>query len=167
VIPIQDVVPTGRAPAATLIIIALNVIVFAAGFAGPPALAPFAHLSVISLGLSLLFLWLFGDNVEAHLGRGVLVALYLIGGWVSGVGAAGAVTAIIGSYVVILPQSRMLMLVPLPAVLVEVPAIALIAAWAMLNALQFVRHPQTLWTLALAFAFGAAVAWLMRPRVRW
>ena len=37
----------------------------------------------------------------------------------------------------------------------------------MLNVLQFVRDPRTIWMFALAFAIGAAVARLMRPRVRW
>jgi membrane associated rhomboid family serine protease len=166
-IPIQDVVPSGQTPTATLVVIALNVVFFGIGVNGYAVPAPFTHTSVTPLALSLLFLWLFGDNVEARLGKLGFAAVYLLGGWIAGVGAAGAVTAIIGSYFVMLPQSRMLTLAPPPAVLVEVPAAFFLGVWAVLNVLQFVRDPRTIWMFALAFAIGAAVTRLMRPRVRW
>ncbi len=166
-IPVQDVVPTGRIPVATLALIALNVLFFAATATSSPVVPPFAHNGVAPLIVALVFLWLFGDNVEARLGRGAFVALYLIGGWLPGLGGAGGVTAALGSYFVMLPQARVLMLVPLPAVLIEVPAVSFLAVWAVLQTLRYVAAPRMLWMFAAAFVIGAAVARLMRPRVRW
>lgn len=165
-IPIQDVVPTGRVPAATLALIGLNVLFFALDGTGltPP---PFAHVALTSLAVSSMFLWLFGDNVEARLGRLGYIAVYLGGGLVPGIGAVGAVTAVLGSYFVMLPQSRVLLLVPLPGVLVEVPAVVFLAGWGVLHLLQFVAAPRAIWMFTAAFLIGAVIARLMRPRVRW
>ena len=165
-IPIQDVVPTGRVPAATLALIGLNVLFFVVDGTGltPP---PFAHVALTPLAVSSMFLWLFGDNVEARLGRLGYIAVYLVGGLVPGIGAVGAVTAVLGSYFVMLPQSRVLMLVPLPDVLVEVPAVVFLAGWAVLHLLQFVAAPRAIWMFTAAFLIGAVIARLMRPRVRW
>lgn len=165
-IPIQDVVPTGRVPAATLALVALNILFYAAGstLTAPP---PFAHRAIGPLIITLVFLWLFGDNVEARLGRFAFILLYVSGGLIPGLGAAGAVTAVMGSYFVLLPQSRVLMLVPLPPVLVELPALFFLGLWAVLHLLRFVTHPQTIWMFALAFVIGAGVTTAMRPRIRW
>jgi membrane associated rhomboid family serine protease len=167
VIPVQDVVPTGRMPAATLALIALNVLFFAASAVPAPVVPPFAHDGVASLIVALVFLWLFGDNVEARLGRAAFVALYLIGGWLPGLGGAGGVTAALGSYFVMLPQARVLMLVPLPSVLIEVPAVSFLAVWSVLHALRSIAAPRTLWMFVAAFVIGAGVARVMRPRVQW
>jgi membrane associated rhomboid family serine protease len=164
VIPVQDVVPTGRIPVATLVLIALNVILFAAA---APVLPPFAHDSVAALIVAIVFLWLFGDNVEARLGRAAFVALYVMGGWLPGLGAAGGVTAALGSYFVMLPQARVLMLVPLPPLLIEVPAVSFLAVWAVLHTLRSVPAPRTLWMFVVAFLIGAVAARVIRPRVRW
>ena len=166
-IPVQDVVPTGRMPVATLALIAVNVMFFAATAVSAPVLPPFAHDGAAPLIVTLVFLWLFGDNVEARLGRAAFVALYVIGGWLPGLGGAGGVTAALGSYFVMLPQARVLMLVPLPAVLIEVPAVSFLAVWGVLHALRSIADPRTLWMFVAAFVLGAAVARVMRPRVRW
>ena len=167
-IPIQDVIPTGKTPVATLALIVLNLVAFAfATSAGALMVTPLAHAAAPSLVVSLAYLWLFGDNVEARLGRVAFVLVYLAGGWLPGLGAAGAVTAVLGSYFVMLPQSRVLLLVPLPALLVEAPAIVLLAFWAMLHVLRYSASPRTMWMFAAAFVLGAAVARVLRPQVRW
>ena len=166
-IPIQDVVPTGRVPAVTLALIALNVVCFALANTGLTPPPPFAHVELVPLLVSVIFLWLFGDNVEARLGRAAFLGVYLIGGFIPGLGAVGAVTAVLGSYFVMLPQSRVLMLVPLPEVLVEVPAVVFLAAWAVLHLLQFIAAPRALWMVTAAFVIGAVVARLLRPPIRW
>jgi membrane associated rhomboid family serine protease len=166
-LPIQDVIPNGRTPGATLVFIALNLGFYTMSAAGVPAPIPFSHSSPLMLALALLFLWLFGDNVEARLGKLAFVGLYLAGGWVADVGAAGAVTTIMGSYFVLLPQSRLLTLAPPPTVLVEIPAVFYLGVWGVLNVLEFVRAPRSIWLFALAFVIGAVVARLARPRERW
>ena len=167
-IPLQDVIPTGKTPVATLALIALNLSAAAiATSSGVVLVPPLAHTSLLPLVLSLLYLWLFGDNVEARLGRLAFVVIYAVGGFMPGLGAAGGVTAILGSYFVMLPQSRVLLLVPLPAVLVEAPAVALLTLWAMLHVLRYSASPRTMWLFAAAFVIGAIAARLLRPRVRW
>src|SRR5262245_10921139 len=97
-------------------------------------LSPFVHLSAVHFLVTVLFLWLFGDNVEARMGRGPFVALYgacaaagtyiasLMTGSSASLGAACAVTGVLGAYFVLLPKSRILVLVPIPFDLAETPA---------------------------------------------
>jgi membrane associated rhomboid family serine protease len=114
-----------------------------------------------------LFLWLFGDNVEARLGRVALIVLYLAAAWLSDLGSVAGVTAVMGSYFMLLPQSRVLMLVPVPSLLVEVPAVFFLGIWAVLHVLRFVGQPHDMAMFALAFFVGALVARLARRRVEW
>jgi membrane associated rhomboid family serine protease len=167
VIPVQDVVPTGRIPVATLALIAVNLLFAAVGAAGMRVPPPFDHAALLPFLFSLAFLWLFGDNVEARLGWVALLVVYLIGGWLPGLGASGAVTAVIGSYFVMLPHSRVLTLVPAPSLLVEVPDVVFLSAWAVVHVLHIVAAPRTMWMFVAAFLIGAAAAWLRRPHVRW
>jgi membrane associated rhomboid family serine protease len=166
-IPIQDVVPTGRVPAATLALAALNVLHFFVPVAGTTLVAPFAHLALVPMIVAVVYLWLFGDNVEARLGRVAFVSVYVAGGFVPDMGAAGGVTAVMGSYLMLLPQSRVYMLVPVPPVLVEVPALFFLAIWVALHLPRFIAYPRSAWMFGLAFVIGAVVARLMRPRMRW
>jgi membrane associated rhomboid family serine protease len=166
VIPLQDVIPTSRKPVVTLTLIALNALMVAAPLATNLA-APFKHANVSTLMFGMLFLWLFGDNVEARLGRLALLLVYLLAGWLCGIGAVGAITAVLGSYFVLLPRSRVLMLVPAPSILVEVPASFFLAMWAALQMLQFVVRPRTILAFALALAIGAAAALVLRRPIKW
>lgn len=152
----------------TLALIVLNILWFVvATSAGAALVPPLAHAAAPPLFLSVLYLWLFGDNVEARLGRVMFVLVYLAGGFLPGLGAAGGVTAVLGSYFVMLPQSRVLMLVPLPALLVEVPALVLLVFWGMLHVLRHTASPRTLWMFSAAFVMGAVVARITRRRMRW
>ena len=168
-IPLQDVVPTRQTPIATLTLIALNIGAFLTdtSAAGQLLAAPLAHTSLAPFVIGLLLLWLFGDNVEAGLGRIGMLLVYGMGGWLSQLGAAGAITAVMGSYFVLLPRSRILTLVPFPPVLVEVPAAFFLAVWASLHVLRFVSEPRTIWAFGLAFLVGAGAAALLRRPVRW
>jgi len=203
VIPIQDVVPTSRPPVVTVALIGLNLLVFLYGPRVPIdglavpidgvagiALA-FTHSGVAHLVFNLLFLWLFGDNVEDRLGRGALALSYLACGlagtlaqwWLAGsgatpaVGASAAIAGVIGAYFVLLPQSKVFMLVPLPFSLVEVPAAFYLAMFGVVQFLNFVVLPAAarldsspaaaLAALAVAFGCGAAVAVSRRRPVIW
>lgn len=166
-IPIQDVVPSGRTPVITIALIAVNVVSLISTSAGAPAFAPFTHPALPHFIVSMLFLWLFGDNVEARLGRIRFVLVYAMGGLLPGAGAAGAVTAVLGSYFVMLPRSRVFMLAPIPPVLAEVPAIFLLLVWATWQVVQHVRHPHVIWMFAAAFVIGAVVGRLGGGRVQW
>lgn len=186
-IPIQDVVPTGRTPVVTLALIVVNVIVFAAQWVplDVPASIPFAHADIVHFLAAILFLWIFGDHVEARLGGVPFLLLYLL----CGVGAtqaalllspflslpqtaaAFAVTGVLGAYLLLLPQSRVLVLVPAPVVLAELPAWFLAGLWALLQVSAFVTTPRALpvllASLAVAGLSGALFAMIARRPIRW
>jgi membrane associated rhomboid family serine protease len=79
----------------------------------------FLHGSLMHLGGNMLFLWVFGNNVEDHLGRVKFVVFYLVGGVVATfahialnidstvpvVGASGAIAAVMGAYLVWFPDA--------------------------------------------------------------
>jgi len=193
VIPVQDAVPSGRPPLATLALVAVNVIVFAVpGMAGPlpPALAAVVgDTTLVHLVVSLWFLWLFGDNVEARTGRLPAILIYVACGWLAvyvssawgapprqGIGVAGGVTGILGAYFLLMPHSRVLMLVPLPPALVEAPAMFFLGFWWVLQLLRFVVAPAAarvladggvIWALAAAMLLGALVCRVTRRPVIW
>ena len=188
-LPIQDAVPSGKAPLATIALLVFNMVWFALQWAaiapGPLAsISPFAHPSTVHFVLNLLFLWLFGDNVEARLGRPGFVAVYMAGGtlgayaaWtVTGgamatpLGATCAVTSVLGAYFVLLPKSRVLILVPPPAILTEAPALFFLGLWWLVHLATFAvpgAQPLLLAGPAASFCAGAVACLLARSRVVW
>jgi membrane associated rhomboid family serine protease len=193
VIPVQDVLPSGRPPLATLTLVALNALAFAAtahgGSLPPPVTALFGETTLVNLVVSMWFLWLFGDNVEARVGRLVAVTIYLAAGWLAlhvssvwgapetpGLGVVGGVTGVLGAYFLLLPHARVLMFVPLPPALVEVPAMFFLGAWWLLQLVRFVVAPAaarvltdgaTVWALGAALVLGAAVCRVARRPMIW
>ena len=91
----------------------------------------------------MLFLWIFGDNVEDRLGHGRFVVFYLLCGFAAAiaqtalnpdslvpmVGASGAIAGVMGAYLVLYPHSRVLMLFPFPVILFELPAVVFLVMW--------------------------------------
>lgn len=91
----------------------------------------FLHGSWIHLIGNMLFLWIFGDNIEATVGTGTFFLFYLIGGLFASVaqimidmhsaipvlGASGAIAALMGAYMIMFPKSRIRMILlwfPIP-----------------------------------------------------
>jgi membrane associated rhomboid family serine protease len=109
----------------------------------------FLHGGWLHLIGNMLFLWIFGNNVEDRLGRIRFLAFYLIGGiaaamtqvWIDPtseaplVGASGAIAAALGVYFVLFPGARILSLVFLGFFyqLLEVPAIVVLGYWFVLQ----------------------------------
>jgi membrane associated rhomboid family serine protease len=97
----------------------------------------------------MLFLWIFGDNVEDRMGHGRFVAFYLLCGAAAAlaqtamspdsivpmVGASGAVAGVMGAYFVLYPHSRIVTLVPILFFIhiMEVPAIIFLGVWFLLQ----------------------------------
>jgi membrane associated rhomboid family serine protease len=89
----------------------------------------------------MLYLWIFGDNVEDRMGRGRFVAFYLICGAIAAlaqalpdarstvpmIGASGAVSGVLGAYVMLYPRANVL--VAMPFVVARVPALIVLAVW--------------------------------------
>ena len=105
----------------------------------------FMHGGWLHLAGNMLFLWVFGDNVEHRIGHGLFVVFYLVAGILASfaqilvdtasviptLGASGAISGVLGAYLVMFPTNRVLVLViRFP---VWVPAIVVIGLWAVLQ----------------------------------
>ena len=82
----------------------------------------FLHAGILHIGGNMLFLYIFGDNIEYKFGRGKYLGLYLFWGLVAGfvhilsdpyssapaIGASGAISGVLGAYLVIFPNAKVL-----------------------------------------------------------
>jgi membrane associated rhomboid family serine protease len=105
----------------------------------------FTHGGLIHLGGNMLFLWIFGNNVEDSMGRIKFIIFYLLGGLAAlalqiavdpnstapTLGASGAIAAVLGGYIVMYPRARVLtaVFIILFFTLIEVPALVVLAIW--------------------------------------
>jgi membrane associated rhomboid family serine protease len=107
----------------------------------------FMHGSIVHLGGNMLFLWIFGNNVEDSMGPVKFVVFYLLGGLaalagqtlvatgseaaVPLVGASGAIAAVLGGYIVLYPRARVLtvIFIILFFTIIEVPALVVLGFW--------------------------------------
>lgn len=142
----------------------------------------FLHASWLHLGGNMLFLWIFGNNVEDKLGPIAYLAAYLIGGvaataaqmavdptsTVPLLGASGAIAAVMGAYLVWWPRARILTWVPLLLILVvELPAWLVLGFW---FASQFFTQDSggVAWMAHVGgFAFGVTLALVVRNTAWW
>jgi membrane associated rhomboid family serine protease len=175
-IPLRDVIPSRTTPGVTITLISLNVLIylfqlmlsergqdaFIIAFGVVPAYfsivsvftSMFVHGGLAHLGGNMLFLWIFGDNVEDRLGHGRFIVFYLLCGVVAAmaqialnpnslvpmVGASGAIAGVMGAYLVLYPRSRVLMLFPFPVFLFELPAIVFLMVWFFVQFLNGVNQ---------------------------
>ena len=111
----------------------------------------FMHGGILHLLGNMLFLWIFGNNVEDSMGRPRFIAFYLLGGIVAllaqtalnpdspipTIGASGAVAAVLGGYAVLYPRARVITLVFIVffITLVELPALLVLGLWFLLQLL--------------------------------
>ncbi len=137
----------------------------------------FLHGSIIHLAGNMLFLWIFGNNVEDHLGIPRYIAFYLVGGVVASgahfalnpsstvpvVGASGAIAAVMGAYLVWWPEARVRTLVMAFFIFfVHIRAKWLLGFWFVL---QFATSPNSgvAWAAHVGgFVFGVLVALVVR-----
>jgi membrane associated rhomboid family serine protease len=105
----------------------------------------FMHASFLHIAGNMLFLWIFGNNVEDSMGRFKFVLFYPAGGLAalalqvavapssSGptIGASGAVAAVLGAYIVLYPRARVLTLVFIIFLftVIELPALVMLGVW--------------------------------------
>ncbi len=113
--------------------------------------AMFMHASWLHIGGNMLYLWVFGPEMEEAMGRGRYLAFYLVGGLVANIaqiaisphstspnlGASGAIAAVMGAFIVTFPRDSIRTLVTLGIffTVTYVSALLLIGLW---FALQFV-----------------------------
>jgi membrane associated rhomboid family serine protease len=107
--------------------------------------AMFMHASILHIGGNMLFLWIFGNNVEDSMGRLKFLGFYLVGGLAAlglqiavgpnstapTVGASGAIAAVLGGYILLYPKARVLTLVIIILffTVIELPALAVLGIW--------------------------------------
>jgi len=109
----------------------------------------FLHGGWIHLGGNMLYLWIFGNNIEDRFGHVGFLVFYLLGGVAAAatqvfrdptsevpiIGASGAIAAVLGAYLVLYPRARVLSLVFLGffAQVIQVPAVLVLGFWFVLQ----------------------------------
>jgi membrane associated rhomboid family serine protease len=154
----------------------------------------FMHGGLLHIGGNMLFLWIFGNNVEDALGRVRFFVWYLLGGVaataaqtfvtlqygsandasIPNVGASGAIAAVLGAYFVLLPRASVLTAIFLGFFFLfrEIPAILFLGIWIGLQALDgtlSLTTPQAGGGVAFfahigGFAFGVLTVNLVKER---
>src|SRR5215470_7526228 len=169
-IPLRDIIPSRTTPVVTIGLIALNVLVFMYELSLGRALdafmlryglvpaafswmnvftSMFLHGGFMHVAGNMLYLWIFGDNVEDRMGHGRFLVFYLLCGVAAAlaqtittpdstvpmVGASGAIAGVMGAYFVLYPRSRIVTLIPLFFFfqVIEVPAIAFLGIWFLMQ----------------------------------
>jgi membrane associated rhomboid family serine protease len=113
----------------------------------------FMHGGLLHIGGNMLFLWIFGNNVEDAMGRVKFLGFYLLGGlaaialqtvvttgdsrFVPTIGASGAVAAVLGGYILLYPRARVLTLIFIIFffTILELPALVMLGLWFVQQAL--------------------------------
>ncbi|MGI8730076.1 MAG: rhomboid family intramembrane serine protease [Solirubrobacteraceae bacterium] len=105
----------------------------------------FMHGGILHLAGNMLFLWIFGNNVEDAMGRAKFIGFYLLGGLaaivaqvaiepdaaVPTIGASGAVAAVLGGYILLYPRARVVTLIFIVFffTILELPALLILGFW--------------------------------------
>ena len=169
-IPLRDIIPSRTTPVVTITLIAINVLVFLyelslgravdaftlywglvpAAFSWVTVFTSmFLHGGFMHVAGNMLYLWIFGDNVEDRMGHGRYLVFYVLCGVAAAlaqtitvpdsvvpmVGASGAIAGVMGAYFVLFPHSRILAAVFLLLFLdiVEIPALFVLGFWFLMQ----------------------------------
>ena len=177
-IPLRDVNPTRTTPFVNITLIVINVVMFlwevslgpnlmpvmeriafvplkfwTAGDAGSDIIAMFVsmflHGGWLHLGGNMLYLWVFGDNLEDRMGHGKYLAFYILCGVIAtlahavtnpgsplpAVGASGAIAGVLGAYLILFPAARVMTLIPFFVFVTvrELPAMLVLGLWFVLQ----------------------------------
>ncbi|MBI4417332.1 MAG: rhomboid family intramembrane serine protease [Ignavibacteriales bacterium] len=112
----------------------------------------FLHAGWLHLGGNMLYLWIFGDNIEDRLGHAGYLGFYALCGLAAGllhlildpestiptVGASGAISGVLGAYLVMFPKARVLTVIPVFFFLqvAELPALIVLGFWFVIQFLN-------------------------------
>jgi membrane associated rhomboid family serine protease len=200
VLPIRDHLPTRTFPFVNYLLIAANIAAFvleatasvdglrletltatwglvpARLFADPVLgvetifTSMFMHGGLAHLGGNMLFLWIFGDNVEDALGHARYLVFYLLGGLgaaaaqvlidpsstIPMVGASGAISSVLAAYVILYPRSLITVVNPIPILWLFYGFFLLFPAWLVIGLFFIVN----LWDALMNPARGGGVAFM-------
>ena len=211
--PISDVIPSRTVPFVTVGLIIANALVFlymitlpdamlerfVATYAVVPAwfsvptlfTSQFLHAGWMHIIGNMLYLWIFGDNVEDRLGHFRYLLFYLGAGALAAIlqvlfnpfsavpmlGASGAIAGVMGAYFVLYPQSRVLTAVFIVIFfdVIEIPAVFFLGIWFLMQLLSGVGSlgvtnaasgGTAFWAHVGGFVAGVIVGLLLRARDR-
>ena len=196
-LPLRDFIPTRRFPVLTVSIIVVNIMAFAyellAEAGGTldqtfytmgvvpfevthnfgPAVALsflaslFLHGGFMHIAGNMLYLWIFGNNVEDSMGRGRFLVFYLLTGVIASaaqvlaspsspvptIGASGAIAGVLGAYIILFPNARVQTLIFLGyfARMAHLPALLVLGFWFVLQLFNGL--------MAFGVAQAGGVAW--------
>ena len=174
-LPIKDINPTRTKPIVTKMLVAINVIIFIMTYFRPDFnqilyrwgakpyyilhgqqietifTSMFLHVNFLHIGGNMLYLWIFGDNVEDSFGHFKFLIFYLASGVVGtiihsltepfskipGIGASGAISGVMGAYLVLFPGAEILSIVILGFIITTIPirAYFFVGFWFLLQLL--------------------------------
>lgn len=206
--PVSDVIPSRTTPFVTIALIALNAVAFLvelqldserlqalvesfgvvpAAFSWPDVVTSmFLHAGWVHVAGNMLYLWIFGDNVEDRLGHARYLLFYVCCGAAASlgqiaanpsstapmIGASGAVAGVMGAYFVMYPHSRVLtaVFVVFFMDLIEIPAIFFLGIWFLMQLFSGVGSlgvnaadaGVAFWAHVVGFAIGAALGGIWR-----
>jgi len=109
----------------------------------------FLHGGILHIGFNMLFLWIFGNNIEDAFGRFKFILFYLLAGiagsflqiatdptsTIPNIGASGAISGVLAAYLILYPNAKVLTVIPIIFFIeiVRIPAIILIGFWFILQ----------------------------------
>ena len=109
----------------------------------------FLHGGFLHIGSNMLYLWIFGDNIEDRLGHFRYLLFYLVCGFgatfahalfsagskIPAIGASGAIAGVLGAYLILYPHARVMTLIPIFFFITvrELPAIIILGIWFVLQ----------------------------------
>jgi len=179
-LPLRDYLQTRSVPGVNYLLIGTNVVVFGLEVSGVIPVSPdgtsirgalvpadlvahpwpnvlelfshmFLHGGIQHIAGNMLFLWIFGDNVEdffghfgyllfylaCGIGSGLVHVIFNLSSGVPAIGASGAIAGVLGAYILLYPGARILTLVFI--FLVPLPAVFVLGAWFVLQVLEAVN----------------------------
>lgn len=177
-LPIRDINPRHKFPWVNMSIIAINILAFGWELLQGPALdqalrelafiparfwmpgqyledgtrilvSMFLHAGFLHIGSNMLYLWIFGDNVEDRMGHFRYAIFYLACGYLATLahafsapdssiptlGASGAIAGVLGAYLILFPRVRVVTFIPLGYMMLmrELPALIVLGLWFVLQ----------------------------------
>ena len=134
----------------------------------------FLHGGVMHLLGNMLYLWIFADNVEDRFGHGRFIVFYLLSGvgaalaqalpdpdsQIPMVGASGAISGVLGAYMLMFPRAHVLVLIPLGVFtrVVHLPALLVLGLWFAMQLLSEMMAPASGGGVAFRAHIGGFVA---------
>ena len=138
-----------------------------------PITSQFLHAGFTHIAFNMLFLWIFGNNIEEQLGKAKFLLFYLSCGaiavfaqWffsamssVPSLGASGAIAGVMGAYILKFPQARIVTLVPLGFFfpIFRIPAVYFLGFWFVEQALNGISSFEV--TASVGMESGGVAYW--------